>query len=120
MRVLSEDKIIVTQTTYGYDDNGAEGLGRFAVKGVKIEVKFDNDVLYEKYKDESFLRGDIFSDDPVERFIDYVFYKEKWCNDHKKAFLKKESDHIQVVNIICLIVAISTLVVVVFKKHIGL
>lgn len=117
MKVLDEEVFIVTRTFYGFEDDSIEGLGR-AVKGVKVEVKADNDVLYEKYEDESFLRADKLSNDPVECFINYICYKKKedLSNNYKKALQKIENKNVHISNITCLLIAILSLIVAICQN----
>lgn len=118
MRVLNEEVIIVTRTFYGFDDDSIEGLGRFAVKGIKVEVKSDNDVLYEKYEDESFLHADKSPNDPVECFTNYICdkKKEELSNNYKKALQEIENKNVHIANIICLLIAILALIVAICQK----
>lgn len=70
MKKMSEDKIIVTQTFYGFDEE--QGFKRFAVKGVKVEVKYDDNVIYERYMDECLCRKQSISSNPIDCFLDYI------------------------------------------------
>lgn len=70
MRVLSEEKIVVTRTTYGFDDT--EEHGPWAVESVKIKVESDGQPVFEKRIAEHLLRKQPERCSPVECFIDYI------------------------------------------------
>lgn len=70
MKVLSEEKIVVTRTTYGFDTTKEHGP--FAVESEEIKVELDGQPVFKKRIAEHLLRKQFERCSPVECFIDYI------------------------------------------------
>lgn len=70
MRIISEDKITLTQTFYGFDET--LGKKEFAVEGVRVEVKNGDRVIYERYMDGGLYGKETQGTHPIDCFLRYT------------------------------------------------
>lgn len=70
MRKMNEDKILITKTTYGYDETEAHKL--FTVKGTKVEIWYNGILLYERYMEDYLSWKQSTKCNPIDCFLDYI------------------------------------------------
>lgn len=73
--ILSETRIMVTRTVYGFSEEEQETKGvhsPFAVKSARITVTCDGEAVYERKMAEHLFRKGFVNPTLVDLFIDYI------------------------------------------------